>query len=156
MAVVSTCSLPTTNFNPLVGAVGVAAAGAALLCSRDGPFNCSLRTYNVRTMKNCLSELAIWFKTLRIADGEAVKVRSTIERSTSAGGAAFAGPEGFFDGVGAAVAWAGGAVRFTAAIASTRASIKMPKSNSACASSCPSNGAAAVVGKVVLNSSKPR
>ena len=106
-------------------------------------------------MKNCLSELAIWFKTLRIADGEAVKVRSTIVRSTTAGGA-FARPEGFFGGVGAAVAPAGGAVRFTAAIASTRASIKMPKSNSTCASSCPSNGAAEVVGNVVLNSSKPR
>src|SRR5207302_6853761 len=106
VAVASTCSLPTINFNPLVGAVGVAAAGAALLCSRAGPFCCSFRTYNVRTMKNCLSELAIWFKTLRIADGEAVKVRSTIVRSTTAGGA-FARPDGFFGGVGAAVATAG-------------------------------------------------
>src|SRR6266403_3421230 len=101
-------------------------------------------------MKNCRSALAIWFETLRIADGEAVNVRSTIARSTT-GGAALAEAEGFFGGgVGAAVASAGGVVRFTAAIASTRASIKMPKSNSTCASSCPSNGAAAVVGYVVL------
>src|SRR5438034_11499918 len=100
----------------LAGAVPANGTGPAVLCSRDGPFCCSLRTYNVRTMKNCLSELAIWFKTLRIADGEAVKVRLIIVRSTTAGGA-FAGPGGFFGGgVGAAVAWAGGAVRFTAAI----------------------------------------
>src|SRR5439155_12570031 len=103
VAVVPTASLPTLNFNPLLGTVGVAVAGVALLCSRDGPFCCSLRTYNVRTMKNCLSELAIWFKNLRIADGEAVKVISTIVRSTTAGGA-FARAEGFFGGVGAAVA----------------------------------------------------
>src|SRR6266446_4018711 len=102
LAVISTCSLPTMNFIPLVGG-GVVPAVAAV-CSRAGPFNCWLRTYNVRTMKNCRSALAIWFETLRIADGEAVKVRSTIARSSTAG-AALAVPTGLrAAGVGAAAA----------------------------------------------------
>src|SRR5947208_15881072 len=107
VAVASTCSLPTINVNPLVGAVGVAAAGAALLCSRDGPFCCSLRTYNVRTMKYCLSELAIWIKTLRIADGEAVKVKSTNVRPTTSD-RPFEEHKGFFVSFGADIPQPGG------------------------------------------------
>ena len=61
---------------------------------------------------------------MRIADGEAAKVRSTIERSTNPG-APFAVPGNLRTAVGATVSGAG-VTRLSSVIASTRVSIKIP------------------------------
>ena len=46
----------------------------------------ALCTYKVRIMKNCPLEFAISFKTLRVAAGVALKVRSTMFRCSDVGG----------------------------------------------------------------------